>query len=242
MAYAQRLASGWARKMHHATKISRRIPASRDKTSIEGPPDRGRDALMDPSQRVSREKLLRQAVLGGDEEAWRALYDDAFEPLRAYVAWRCAGLGDWTDEIVQQTWLTAVRRIGRFDPERGSFAAWLRGIAVNTLRNDIRRRQRERRRREPLDDNQPAAASIEQSIDQHEAAQRVAAALAALPQRYEQVLMAKYVERQSVAQIAGERDQSPKAIESQLARARKALREALGWFYRTVHKQIEVEQ
>ena len=183
---------------------------------------------MDPSQRVTREKLLRQAVLGGDEEAWRALYDDAFEPLRAYVGWRCAGLADWTDEIVQQTWLTAVRRIRRFDPQRGSFAAWLRGIAANTLRNDIRRRQRERRRREPLDDNHPAAESTDQSIDKCEAAQRVVAALTALPQRYEQLLMAKYLENQSVAEIAKQRGESPKAIESQLTRARNAFREALG--------------
>ena len=84
---------------------------------------------MDPSERLSREKLLRQAVLASDEEAWKSLYNDGFGPLRAYVAWRCGGLADWTDEILQQTWLTAVRRIRSFDPNRGSFVAWLRGIA-----------------------------------------------------------------------------------------------------------------
>ena len=204
------------------------ISPPRDKRSVAGLPRRGRDALMDLRNRASREKLLRQAVLSGDEQAWEVLYAESFEPLRAYVAWRCGGLGDWTDEILQQTWLTAVRRIRRFDPQRGSFGAWLRGIAANALRNHFRRQKRERTRSEPLDEDQLAAASSEPTGDERERAERVAAALAALPDRYEQVLMAKYMQRQSVAEIARDHRQTNKAIESQLARARAAFREALG--------------
>jgi RNA polymerase sigma-70 factor (ECF subfamily) len=90
---------------------------------------------MTASERGWRERGLRDAVLAGDERAWRALYDEAFAGLYAYVLWRCGGLRDRADEIVQETWLTAVRRIAAFDPGQGAFAAWLRGIAVNLLRN-----------------------------------------------------------------------------------------------------------
>src|SRR5205807_9855131 len=85
---------------------------------------------------------LRRAVLAGDEQAWRAWYDEAFAGLSAYVRWRCGGLRDTADEIVQETWLTAVKRIRQFDPEHAAFHAWLRGIAANLLRNHFRKEDR----------------------------------------------------------------------------------------------------
>ena len=54
----------------------------------------------------------------------------------------------------------------------------------------------------------------------------MAAALAALPDHYETVLRAKYLDRQSVDAIAAARGDSPKAVESLLSRARQAFREA----------------
>ena len=48
----------------------------------------------------------------GDEEAWRSWYDESFDALYAYALWRCAGLRDHADEVVQETWLVAVRRVG----------------------------------------------------------------------------------------------------------------------------------
>src|SRR3954465_2744396 len=101
---------------------------------------------MQPSDRAWRERGLLEAVLGGDERAWRTLYDDAFEGLATYVRWRCGGLRDGADEGVQETWFTAVGRLRSFDPPQGSFAAWLRGIAVNLLRNQFRRDGRHRQR------------------------------------------------------------------------------------------------
>ena len=94
--------------------------------------------------RVGRERALRRAVLAGDEDAWRTWYADSFDNLYAYVCWRCGGLRDLADEVVQETWLTAVRRVRDFDPARAGFGAWLAGIAANVLRNHLRRRQRDR--------------------------------------------------------------------------------------------------
>ncbi len=90
---------------------------------------------MPPGDREWRERGLHAAVLAGDARAWQTWYDQSFADLYAYVVWRCAGLRDVADEIAQETWLTAVRRIVGFDPAAGSFAGWLRGIAANLLRN-----------------------------------------------------------------------------------------------------------
>jgi RNA polymerase sigma-70 factor (ECF subfamily) len=54
----------------------------------------------------------------------------------------------------------------------------------------------------------------------------VAVALAALPDHYESVLRAKYLDRLTVEAIALQRGDSQKAIESLLSRARQAFREA----------------
>jgi RNA polymerase sigma-70 factor (ECF subfamily) len=176
---------------------------------------------MDPSDRVWRERGLRSAVLAGDERAWQTWYQESYAGLRAYAGWRCAGMADLVDEVVQETWLVAVRRIRRFDPDRGPFASWLRGIAANVVRNQLRRRQIRQAQRL----NGQMAAHSPAGPD-HDQAERIARALAELPEAYEAVLQAKYLDQQTVAQIAESRGQSPKAVESLLSRARQAFRDA----------------
>jgi len=190
---------------------------------------------MEPEERVQREELLRGAVLAGDENAWRTWYNETFDDLYQYVRWRCGGRRDWADELVQETWLTAVRRMRHFQPRQASFLAWLRGIAANLLRNHLRK-QRTLTAFEQAVSGQPGG-NGEDASQQHDRQQeieqrerRVAAALEALSEREETVLRAKYLEGLSVAEIAAGAGETPKAIESLLTRARQAFRSA----YRTL--------
>ncbi|MBW3543596.1 MAG: sigma-70 family RNA polymerase sigma factor [Planctomycetes bacterium] len=164
-------------------------------------------------------------MLAGDEDAWRELYERAYNRTRAYIVWRCAGRTDWTDDVLQETWMIAVRRIRKFDPDVGSFVDWLRGIAANVLRNRIRGTNGQvtgtGSRLEPADDRRP-----EQPLEQRERAAAIAQALATLPPHYEDVLRAKYVDRRSVIEIAAAGGQSAKAVESLLGRARDAFRKS----------------
>ncbi len=180
---------------------------------------------MNPSDRVWRERGLRSAILAGDQHAWQIWYEESFESLAAYVAWRCAGLRDLTDEVVQETWLTAVRRIRSFDPEQGSFVGWLRGIAANILRNRFRDKSRHGREVSLQNGDLPQVEAMPIRREDTDLAERIAQALATLPERYEAVLRAKYLDQQSVGQIAETWKETPKAIESLLTRARQAFRE-----------------
>lgn len=168
-----------------------------------------------------REHGLRGAALAGDAAAWRALYDGAFATVAGYVRWRTGGLADLADDVVQEAWLTAARRLSAFDPRRCRFAAWVCGIAGNVLRHHLRARTRYRRRVQPLADADPAAASADR-----DRAEQVAVALASLPERYERALRSKYFDRLTVEQMAAAWGESAKAVESLLARARQAFREA----------------
>src|SRR5437763_520253 len=104
-----------------------------------------------------------------------------------------ARLRDLTDEVVQETWLIAVRRIRGFDPANGSFAGWLRGIAANVLRNHFRRETRRNNHAALGELREAVACPADTELEKRECAERVAHALASLPERYEAVLQAKYL-------------------------------------------------
>ena len=137
--------------------------------------------------RIWRERGLQAAVLAGEESAWKVWYDESADALYAYVVWRCGGSRDAADEIAQDVWLTAVRRLPTFDPCAGSFLGWLRGIAARVLANRFRRD----RRRERISSARSAHESADAMVIERERAERVAAVLASMPENYEAVLRAK---------------------------------------------------
>ncbi len=180
---------------------------------------------MDANERQWEERGLRDAVLDGDAGAWRVLYDRCFDSLYAFVDYRTGHRTDRTDDVVQDCWLIAVKRIAAFDPLRGSFESWLRGIAAKVLRNHWRRWRRDRDGAgvdrasgsdRPRGDPGPGS----------DLAERIGLVMTSLPERFQSVLQAKYEERLTVTEISRRWGRSRKAIESLLSRARQAFREA----------------
>ncbi len=171
---------------------------------------------------IWRERGLRAAILAGDGQAWRTLYDVHKDGLYTYVYVRVGRNVHAAEEITQETWLTALRRIRSFDPERGRFHDWLRGIAASLIANEQRRWARRRRLAEA---NMPIPDAVVPALA-NEAAETVALAFTALPPHYQAVLRAKYEEQRAVADIAESLGQTSKAVESLLGRARTVFREA----------------
>ena len=68
-----------------------------------------------------------------------AALDNKPVPLYSDLAVHTMGSG-LADDIVQETWMTSIRRIRSFQPEAGSFAGWIAGIAANLVRNHLRKR------------------------------------------------------------------------------------------------------
>jgi RNA polymerase sigma-70 factor (ECF subfamily) len=179
---------------------------------------------MSGGDRAGNDRRWHAAVLAGDEAAWRAGYDAAYDTVRRYVHWRCGGLADLADDAIQETWLMAVRRIGNYDPTRGPFATWVCGISANVVRNSLRSRRRLTLRVGALAGDCPAPSS---DIRQDDTAERTARALAELPDHYEAALRDKYLLGLPVAAMAADRGDSVKAVESLLTRARESFRDIL---------------
>lgn len=86
------------------------------------------------------DRELLERFLAGDETAFEALVVRHEAGLRglAYGVLRDRGLAE---DVAQETFLTAHRRAKSFRGE-GSVAGWLRRIAVNLARDELRRQKR----------------------------------------------------------------------------------------------------
>ena len=177
---------------------------------------------------TAEERVLRDAVLRGDESAWRTVYGRHADGLYAWVRGRSTNDPELALDVVQESWTIAVRRMRRFDPSRGTLQSWLRGIARNVLRNEWRRRARLAPTVADPDGSGTAHDRTEPAADENRRAsiERLQLAMSELSPHYQAVLREKYAEGQSVAEISNRYGASPKAVESLLSRARDALRKA----------------
>lgn len=91
------------------------------------------------------DKMLALAA-GGDAEAWRALVEAYTKRVYALLVRQC-GDRELAEEITQATFVKVVAKIGDYR-EQGKFEPWLFRIAMNGLRDEMRRRKRQAR---PMD-------------------------------------------------------------------------------------------
>ena len=80
---------------------------------------------------------LVQSARGGDKAAFEELIRRTQRSVRFFIAVRSPDPSD-VDDLAQEVYVTAFRRLESFRPAE-SFAAWLRGIAINLIRNRRRR-------------------------------------------------------------------------------------------------------
>ena len=127
-------------------------------------------------------------------------------------------------EVVLRVW----ERADQFDPQRGSWNAWLTALTRNTALNRARHNRRFPAGAE-VDEHTPSPAPTpEEALIRQERAEEVRRAVAALSKGEQALFYRKYYYLQSTAQIAAELGLSPRAVEGRLYRLRAHLRKALG--------------
>jgi len=87
-----------------------------------------------------------RAAQQGDLNALAALVTRHQQAVRACLAARLDDPHE-AEDLVQEVFVTAFRKLGEFDPER-PLAPWLRSIAMNLLRNHWRKFRPHRHRRQ----------------------------------------------------------------------------------------------
>ena len=181
-------------------------------------------------------KMLHESLQDRDAAAWDEFYEEHAGELYGFVFRLLRGDPQTAADMFQDAWLDAIGHIGQFDPRRGELRAWLFGIArrrvalhwrQQSARGDTAAAARAEIPVEALD----GAVVPDDVIEHLEQAAVVQASLLALPPERRQVLVDKYVEELSVAQIAARTGKSPKAVESLLSRAREQFRALLRWYF-----------
>jgi RNA polymerase sigma-70 factor, ECF subfamily len=96
--------------------------------------------LTEPPTVVMEEEHLLAALRRGDEQAFAELVD-SYSPALLRLAKTYVRTSDVAEEVVQETWLSVIRGLDRFEG-RSSLKSWLFAILRNTA---ISRGERERR-------------------------------------------------------------------------------------------------
>ncbi len=137
-------------------------------------------------------------------------------------------IGDATEaeDVAQEVFVRAYRHWGEYDPRR-KLSTWLFALARNAAIDRLR--HRERHPTEPLPNviiANPARGPAAEA-QAHEIGERIAAAIAALPEEQRTTVVLVEYHGLSHAEIAEVMGGSEKSVESRLYRARRALRETL---------------
>ena len=186
---------------------------------------------------VNLDRALAHRILGGDEEAFRDLFDRYFPRLYRFALARLQSDPEAAKDIVQQTFCQAIEQLHTYRGEAALYT-WFCQICRNLVADHYRRNGGSVPRVVLIEDQPnarafleslaaPAADEPEDGVLREQVHRIVEATLDALPGHYGTALEWKYIDGLSVREIAVRLDVGEKAAESLLTRARESFREAI---------------
>jgi RNA polymerase sigma-70 factor (ECF subfamily) len=172
---------------------------------------------------MTQDEWLVRRVCAGDVEAFRSLVERFQRPILRFVL-NITADRHAAEDIAQEVFLAAYRKIHSFDPDRSQFVTWLFTIARNKALTAIRRREKE-----PAGEGaEPAGdcASLGE-LERSELESALDRALADLPPEQKTAFVLAEFEDLSYDQIARIERTRVGTIRSRISRARAKLRQAL---------------
>jgi RNA polymerase sigma-70 factor (ECF subfamily) len=169
-----------------------------------------------------------------DKEEVVRWFDNYSDPVYGFIFYRVGQDADLAGDVAQETFVTALETIHRFDPDRGEMFPWLTYIARNCIRKALRRRGKDRFLPDFWEtvDHKLARAIVgigsnsftEELLARKETSELVRMALTNLPLRYQTALRRRYFEELSLHEIAALEGINEGAVKVLLHRARLAFR------------------
>jgi RNA polymerase sigma-70 factor (ECF subfamily) len=181
-------------------------------------------AMSEPAAAQPDEALVAQ-VGGGDAGAYRVLAERYLPGIVRYATRMLGGQAEG-EEIAQETFLRLWRDASRYEARGARASTWLYRIAHNLCIDRLRARKPEGSSEELV-----AGERTSTPHAQRELAEQVTRALDALPERQRAAIALVHYEEKSHEEAAQVLGCGVQAVESLLARARKALRERLAAYH-----------
>lgn len=183
-------------------------------------PPSGRVAPAPPG-RESDDSLLAR-VGNGDRSAWGDLVERHLPPVTRYASYVLRDAAQ-AEDVAQESFVRLMRKAPDWQGGGASVRTWLFRVALNLCIDHKRRRMAE-----PLDTIEDMADTDDGDIDHSIDLQRsVRTAISDLPERQQTAIILIHYEGFSGAEAAETLDISVEAVESLLARGRRALRQSL---------------
>ncbi|GEP46598.1 sigma-70 family RNA polymerase sigma factor [Microbacterium saccharophilum] len=182
--------------------------------------------MTEPAART--DAALVAAAAGGSDEAFRALY-------RAYVRpvyWLAHGiLGNVVDaeDVTQETFLAAWRKLPGMELAGESLLPWLATICRFQCANRVRRLQRDRiHTAAAADETLPATVDVEEQVITAALAERILAEVSALSPLDQQIFRLCATEGYAYQAAADQLGVSHGVVRNRLSRIRTQVRTAIG--------------
>jgi RNA polymerase sigma-70 factor, ECF subfamily len=171
---------------------------------------------------LSDDELAEKAK--ADPEAFGVLYERHVRRIYSYMYYRTSSVVD-AEDLSEKTFFQAMEHLPRYEARGAPFTAWLFRIAHNLVANW--HRDRSRRKSLPLDDafdreapeGDPTWAALE-----HEETTELRQAVGRLPADRQLLLVLKFTEGRSNADIAEQLGKTEGAVKALLHRTLVALR------------------
>jgi RNA polymerase sigma-70 factor (ECF subfamily) len=169
--------------------------------------------------------LIRRAC-NGDRDAIAALYRAHVQAIYRYISYRVPDSA-LADDLTAEVFLRMVESLPHYSVNGAPFEAWLYRIAAARVADYYRRRNS--RPLEALTDDEPDRAdSPEGTIQGAEEKDELRAALRKLTDEQQDILLLRFVERKSHAEVAAITGKSVSAVKSTQHRALTRLAELMG--------------
>jgi len=162
-----------------------------------------------------------------NKEAFGELYERYVEKIYNYIYYRTGNHHD-AEDLTARVFFRAMGHIENYTERGVPFQAWLYRIAHNLVANW--HRDRGRRKVIPLDEFIAGSLKVDapdRQAEDNEERERLLAAIRRLPEERQQLLVLKFVEHQSNAEIGEVMDRTEGAIKSLYHRTLIALRDEL---------------
>lgn len=167
--------------------------------------------------------LIRQKDEKGIEELLRH-----YTPLIQYIIGPILHNEQDQDECVNEVAMRVWDKIDMYDPERGSWNAWLTAITRNIALNKVRQNKRFDVTEDISEETPSLEPTPEEIVLKKERQSAVERALEQLSKKDRALFYRKYYYLQSTAQIASELGMTERAVEGKLYRMKKRLQKMLG--------------
>ncbi len=175
------------------------------------------------------QELLRQLAKGNDA-AFNATYERYQGPLYRFVL-HMSGNGATAEEVTQEAFMVLIGNPRGYDPDKGSLAGYLFGIARNLTRRSLVQRRHD----VPIADDPGAEDALAfasdldllEELSQSELLDRLRRAVLALPELYRETVVLCELEEMSYDNAAEILQCSPGTVASRLNRARAMLKTKL---------------